>query len=104
MLPLTLPFSVRRFGVRSFRDRELEHEFRQVFRSAGVRFFEIGALLGGLAYFAFFVIYAIGRTDAAFAQPQPLRVVMFVVFLSASCLARGAKTFVSRHYDPFAFR
>ena len=99
MLPLTVPFSVRRFGVRSFRDRELEHEFRQVFRSAGVRFFEIGALLGGLAYFAFFVIYAVGRSDAAFAEPQPLRVVMFIVFLSAACLARTAKTFVSRHYD-----
>jgi signal transduction histidine kinase/CheY-like chemotaxis protein len=90
---------VRRFGVRSFRDRELEHEFRQVFRSAGVRFFEIGALLGGLAYFAFFVIYAIGRTDGAFGQPQPLRILMFVVFLSAACVARGAKAFVSRHYD-----
>jgi signal transduction histidine kinase/ActR/RegA family two-component response regulator len=99
MLPFPLPFSVRRFGVRSFRDRELEHEFRQVFRSAGVRFFEIGALLGGLAYFAFFVIYAIGQTEAALGQPQPLRVVMFVVFLSAACVARRAKAFVARHYD-----
>ncbi len=47
MLPFPLPFSVRRFGVRSFRDRELEHEFRHVFRSAGVRFFEIGRCIGG---------------------------------------------------------
>jgi len=99
MPSLRLPFSVRRFGVRSFRDRELEHEFRHVFRSAGVRFFEIGALLGGFAYFAFFVIYAVGRTDAALGQPQPLRVVMFVVFLSAALLARSANTCVSRHYD-----
>lgn len=98
-MPLTFPFSVRRFGVRSFRDRELERDFRQVFRSAGVRFFEIGALLGGLAYLAFFVIYALGRHDAPLAQPQPLRVVMFIVFLSAAAFARTAKPFVARHYD-----
>ena len=54
MLPRTLPFSVRRFACDLSESRELEHQPRQVFRSAGVRFFEIGALLGGLAYFAFF--------------------------------------------------
>jgi len=99
MLPSILPLSLRRFGVRAFRDRELEHEFRHVFRSAGVRFFEIGALVGGLAYLAFFLIYAIGRPDSPLTQPQPLRVAMCAALLGAALFAHLAKPFVARHYD-----
>ena len=99
MLNSLFPQSVRRFGARSFRDRELEHEFRQVFRWAGVRFFEIGALVGGLAYLAFFAIYALGGDGDPLAQPQPLRVLMFTGLLAAAALARLARPFVARHYD-----
>ena len=67
------PFFWRRLAVRAFRDRELEHEFRRVFRSSGVRFFEIGTAISGIAYLAFFLIYAVSRTRGPLAQPQPLR-------------------------------
>ena len=94
-----IPLNWRRFGVRAFRDRELEHEFRHVFRSAGVRFFEIGAGVSGLAYLAFFLIYAISGSGGAFAQPQPLRVAMVISLLSAAALAHYTKPFVARHYE-----
>ncbi len=88
-----------RFGVRAFRDRELEHEFRQVFRSAGVRFFEIGTATSALAYLAFFVIYAISGNSAPFSQPQPLRLLMVVILFATAALARYAKALVARHYE-----
>ncbi|MEP7301347.1 MAG: ATP-binding protein [Caldimonas sp.] len=89
----------RRFGVRAFRDRELEHEFRHVFRSAGVRFFEIGTGVSGLAYLGFFVIYALSAQVGPLSQPQPLRLVMVASFFLASVLSRYAKQFVARHYE-----
>ncbi|MGZ5184921.1 MAG: ATP-binding protein [Caldimonas sp.] len=93
------PFKWRRFGVRAFRDRELEHEFRHAFRSAGVRFFEIGAAVSGLAYLAFFLIFAISGSGSVFAQPQPLRIAMVISLLSAALLAHLAKPFFARHYE-----
>jgi two-component system, sensor histidine kinase len=93
------PFPWRRFRVRAFRDRELEHEFLQVFRSAGVRFFEVGAFLTGLAYVAFFIIYAGSAEGHALEQPQPMRLVMIVCLLSAALAAHVAKPFVARHYE-----
>jgi signal transduction histidine kinase/CheY-like chemotaxis protein len=94
------PFSWRRLGARPFRDRELEHEFRHVFRLAGVRFFEVAAALSGLAYVSFFLIYVANGSAAAFAQPQPLRILMAVSLLSAAALSRFAKPFFVRHYEP----
>ena len=88
----------RRFGVRSFRDRELEHEFRHVFRSAGVRFFEIGTGISGVAYLAFFLIYAVSG-NGLLTQPQPLRLVMIASFFASAVLARLARSFVARHYE-----
>jgi signal transduction histidine kinase/CheY-like chemotaxis protein len=89
----------RRFGVRAFRDRELEHEFRHVFRSAGVHFLEIGTTVSGLAYLAFFLIYAISRDETVLTQPQPLRLLMVASLLSAAVVARFAKAFVARYYE-----
>src|SRR3982750_2582529 len=60
----------RRLRVRAFRDRELEHEFRTVFRAAGVRFFDVAAALTGLAFLAFFIIYAVSGTNGILAEPQ----------------------------------
>jgi signal transduction histidine kinase/CheY-like chemotaxis protein len=94
-----LSFVWRRFRVRAFRDRELEHEFRLVFRSAGVRFFEIAAALTGLAYVAFFLIYAISGSQGMLAQPQPLRLVMIACMLATALSIRLAKGFVGRHYE-----
>jgi two-component system, sensor histidine kinase len=93
------PDNLRRFGVRAFRDRELEHEFRSVFRHSGVRFFEVGAAVSGLAFLAFFVIYAVSGAQGAFGQPQPLRLLMVVSLLSAAALARVAKSFFVKHYE-----
>ena len=56
---LRTPKVWRQFRLRAFRDRELEHEFRNVFRSSGVRFFEVGTAISGFAYLAFFLIYAV---------------------------------------------
>jgi signal transduction histidine kinase/AmiR/NasT family two-component response regulator len=89
----------RRFKVRAFRDRELEHEFLQVFRSAGVRFFEIGTLLTGLAYVAFFVIYGIFGEGGLWTQPQPLRLLMIVCMASAAITSHYSRSFVARHYE-----
>lgn len=90
---------MRRYGVRAFRDRELEHEFRAAFRYSGVRFFEVGATVSGLAFLAFFLIYAVSGAAGAFGQPQPLRLLMVVSLLSAALLARAAKGFFIRHYE-----
>jgi len=99
MRPSRFLFNWRRFGVRAFRDRELEHEFRHVFRSAGVRFFEIGTAISGVAYLGFFLIYALSNVENAFAQPQPLRLVMIVSFLLTAALAHFARPLVARHYE-----
>ncbi len=99
MVTLRLLLNWRRFGVRAFRDRELEHEFRHVFRSAGVRFFEIGTSVSAVAYLAFFLIYAVSSANGPLAQPQPLRLVMIVSFFAAAALAHFAKPFVARHYE-----
>jgi signal transduction histidine kinase/FixJ family two-component response regulator len=94
------PFNWHRLGVRAFRVRELEHEFRRGFRSAGVRFFELATAVTGLAYFAFFLIYLAHTAGAPFAQPQPLRLLMVVSLLSAAAVARFAKPLLVRHYEP----
>jgi signal transduction histidine kinase/CheY-like chemotaxis protein len=91
--------SFRRFGARRFRDRELEHEFRQVFRSAGVRSLEIATGIGGLAFLGFFLIYALSGGDAAFAQPQPLRLTLVIALLSGAALIRWRRHFVAKHYE-----
>ena len=93
-------FSIwRRFRVRAFRDRELEHEFRSVFRSAGVRFFEIAAALTGVAFLAFFLIYAVSGNQGILAQPQPLRLVMIFAMLATTVSIRTARGFIGRHYE-----
>jgi hypothetical protein len=89
----------RRFGARAFRDRELEHEFRQVFRSAGVRALEIASGVGGLAFLGFFLIYAFAGRESAFAQPQPIRLTMVVALLSGAALIRFSRPFVAKHYE-----
>ena len=89
----------RQFRVRAFRDRELEHEFRSVFRSAGVRFFEVGTAISGVAYLAFFLIYALAERGAIFSQPQPLRLVMVISFVAVALMAHYAKPFVARYYE-----
>jgi signal transduction histidine kinase/CheY-like chemotaxis protein len=94
-----ISLSLRRFGLRAFRDRELEHEFRGVFRSAGVRFFEIGTAISGAAYLAFFLIYAMSGTHGPLAQPQPLRLLMAGSLVSAAVISRYYKPFLARHYE-----
>ena len=94
------PFNWHRFGVRAFRDRELEHEFRHGFRAAGVRFFELATAVTGFAYFGFFLIYLANASEAALAQPQLLRILMVVSLLSAAAVARFAKPFLVHHYVP----
>ena len=96
---LRTPKVWRQFRLRAFRDRELEHEFRSVFRSSGVRFFEAGTAISGLAYLAFFLIYAVSRPEQLMAQPQPLRVVMMVTFLSVAAFVHFARHLVVRHYE-----
>jgi signal transduction histidine kinase/CheY-like chemotaxis protein len=98
MPTIPVPLLLRRFRVRAFRDPALEHEFRHVFRSAGVRFFEIAAALAGIAYVAFFVIYALSG-HPVFAQPQPLRLLMIVSLLGTAAAIRLAKGFVAKHYE-----
>ena len=94
------PFTWHGLGVRAFRDRELEHEFRHGFRAAGVRFFELATAVTGFAYFGFFLIYLANASEAPLAQPQPLRILMVVSLLSAAAVARFAKPFLVRHYVP----
>ena len=89
----------RRLGARAFRDRELEHEFRLVFRSAGVRSLEIASSLGGFAFLGFFLIYAFAGRESAFAQPQPIRLTMVVALLTAAGMIRFGRHFVARHYE-----
>ena len=89
----------RRFGVRRFRDRELEHEFRHVFRSSGVRFLEIGTGAGGLAFLGYFLIYALAGKDSALAQSQPIRLAMVAALLSGAALIRYRRAFVAKHYE-----
>jgi signal transduction histidine kinase/FixJ family two-component response regulator len=92
--------SWRRLGAHTFRNRELEHEFRHGFRSAGVRFFELATAVGGLAYLGFFLIYLASHSGTPLAQPQPLRVMMMVSLLSAAALGRFARPVLVRHYEP----
>jgi signal transduction histidine kinase/FixJ family two-component response regulator len=89
----------RRFRARPFRDRELEHEFRHVFRSAGVRSLEIATGIGGLAFLGFFLIYAVAGRDSPFAQPQPIRLTMVIALLFGAALIRFRRHFVAKHYE-----
>ena len=88
----------RRFGVRVFRNRELEHEFRRTFRSTGVRFLEIAAGVTGGAYLVVLVANVFIRGDLT-GQPQPLRLLMAGGLLSVAIAARFCKPFVARHYE-----
>lgn len=88
----------RRFGVRAFRDRELEHDFRQVFRATGVRFLEIGAGISGAAYLALFLIHGISK-GSFLGQPQPLRLAIVIIFLATVVAARFYRPFVARYYE-----
>ena len=88
----------RRFGLRAFRNRELEHEFRQGFQSPGVRFLEIGTGVTGLAYLATFLINAAGSGDI-FSYTQFLRLLILVGLFVVALAARVAKPFVARHYE-----
>ena len=97
------PLNLRSFGAREFRDREFEHEYRRAYRSVGVRFFEISAALGGLAYFAFFLIYLTSHSSTPLAQPQPLRMLMVISLLSAAVLGRFFKPLLIRHFELICF-
>ena len=88
----------RRFGLRVFRDHELEHEFRQVFRFAGVRFLEIGTGVTGLAYLATFVINLLTSGSIA-TQSQLLRIAVLLGLFATALASRFAKPFVARHYE-----
>lgn len=88
---------------RAFRNRELEHEFRAVFRSAGVRFFELATFVTGIAFLAFFAIFAMANSDAPLAQPQPARLIVATTFLTMAVLGRLAKRFVFQHYEALCF-
>ena len=94
-----IPIKWRQFGVRAFRDRELEHEFRAIFRSAGMRFFTVGTALSGAAYLAFFLIYCLASVAGPLGQPQPMRIAMASGFLGATLFARLCKPLFSRHYE-----
>ena len=87
---------------RTFRNRELEHEFRSTFRSAGLRFFELSGALTGAAFTAFFLIFAIAQPGDPFAHPQTARLATAAAFLAAASLSRFAKTFFLRHYEVLA--
>jgi signal transduction histidine kinase/CheY-like chemotaxis protein len=89
----------RRLAARPFRDRELEHEFRLVFRSAGVRSLEIATGMGGLAFLGFFLIYALAGRVSPFAQPQPIRLTMVLALLAGAALIRFRRHFVAKHYE-----
>jgi|GEM_PF-1353599 len=93
------PFKRRRLGARAFRDRDLERDFRHTFRSAGLRFFEVGTATTGFAFLAFFLMFALSGAGRLFEQPQPLRLLMIVSCLGATALARFAKPFLARHYE-----
>ncbi len=94
------PLRWRRLGAHVFRNRDVEHEFRRGFRTAGVRFFQIGAAAGGLAYIAFFLIYMVNHDGAALAMPQPLRLAMAICLLGAAALGWFAKGLLIRWYEP----
>ena len=87
------------FG-RAFRNRELEHEFRAVFRTSGVRFLELATTFTGIAFLAFFAIFVASRPGEPFTQPQPLRLGVAIVFLAVAALCRFGKSHVVRHYEP----
>ncbi len=91
----------RRLGPHAFKDREVEHVFRHGFRLSGVRFFQAAAAVGGLAYVAFFLIFLFDHPNAPFAEPQPLRLAMAVVFLVAAAIGRFAKPLLLKYYTPF---
>ena len=93
------PFKWRRLGARAFRDRDLERDFRHAFRSAGLRFFEVGTATTGFAFLAFFLIVALSGAGRLFDQPQPLRLLMICTCLGATALARFGKPFLARHYE-----
>ena len=64
-----------------------------------MRFFELVTAIGGLAYFAFFLIYLANQHVHPFAQPQPLRLAMVVSLLSAWALARFNRPLFILHYE-----
>ena len=98
MALLHFPVRLRQLRSHVFRDRDVEHDFRRGFRQSGIRFFQAAAVIGGLAYVAFFLIFLFAHPDQPFAQPQPLRLAIAVVFLGGAAVGRFATSRLMRHY------
>lgn len=88
----------RQIGVRPFRKRALEHEFRLAFRVVGIRFLEISAAVIGSAYLVQLIVAA-WRGAELFGQAQSLRLAMTLTLFALAWTCQHCKSIVSTHYE-----
>ncbi|TAL20232.1 MAG: response regulator [Aquabacterium sp.] len=88
----------RRYRRRSFADRALERQFLETFRSVGVRFLFLGALIAAVAFFAFFLIDLIAGSRLPWQNPQPMRLAVAIILALAAMGTRWNRPFFLKHY------
>lgn len=93
----------RRYRRNEFSDRVLEGQFLNVYRSVGVRFLFLGALIAAVAFFAFFLIDLIAGSRLPWQNPQPMRLGVAVVLALAAMSTRWFRQLFLRHYTLLCF-
>ncbi|WP_290646208.1 ATP-binding protein [Aquabacterium sp.] len=88
----------RILGNRGFTNPKLEREFQKGYRSFGVRFLHIAALLAACSFMAFWLADGLTGRRGALDDTQLIRFSVSVAFLVFGQLVQHFKRFFKRHY------
>jgi two-component system, sensor histidine kinase len=94
-----LPKLFRMLGHRGFGNPQLEHEFQLGFRSFGVRFLYISAMVAAACFMAFWLVDGLLGRRQVFDDTQLIRLSVSIVFLVFGQLVKHFKSFFARHYS-----
>ena len=89
----------RALGYRGFANAVLEHEFQLGFRSFGVRFLYISAMVAAACFMAFWLVDALTGRRTLFDDTQLIRSAVASGFLIFGRLVHHFKPFFARHYS-----
>jgi signal transduction histidine kinase/ActR/RegA family two-component response regulator len=92
------PKWLRILGDRGFANPDLEREFQSGFRSFGVRFLYISAMVGAGAFMAFWLVEGLLGRRSILDQTQVIRLGASILFLVFGQLVQHFKPFFARHY------
>ncbi|MFT3856008.1 MAG: ATP-binding protein [Aquabacterium sp.] len=96
---LSVSTLLRTLGHRGFANRALEAEFQLGFRSFGIRFLYICAMVSGSVFLTFWMLNGLSGRQGVFEDVQLVRFSVAVFFLVLGQVVRHFKGFFTRHYQ-----